>query len=120
LSDEPPPEVWVAVARHLGVPRIEMVPVHVVRVSKPALESGIGLNRIDDVLVRMSTPLRAIVECIKFRHRLGIDVALEALRRLEPHDVAGQNAWALAEALRVATVIRPYLPSFLRNDVCGL
>lgn len=109
LGTQHPREVWLAVDRRAGIPRIEFTPVRIVRISGAALIVGIGEHEIEGVTVRVTSPARTIVDCFKFRSRIGIDVAVEALRdyrRLRKGTVA--ELWRQADQLRMTRVIRPY------------
>lgn len=109
LGTQHPREVWLAVDRRAGIPRVDFTPVRTVRVSGPVLASGIEEHDIDGVRVRVTNPARTVVDCFKFRNRLGVDVAIEALRdyrRLRKGTV--DELWRQADRLRMARVIRPY------------
>lgn len=109
LGVEQPREVWLALDRRLGIPHVDFVPLRIVRTSGAALTVGIEEHEIEQVRVRITSPARTIVDCFKFRNKIGLDVALEALkdyRRLEKG--TADEIWAHAEALRMANVIRPY------------
>ena len=49
------------------------------RISGAALSTGIDEHEIEGVLVRVTSPARTVVDCFKFRNKIGIDVAVEAL-----------------------------------------
>jgi predicted transcriptional regulator of viral defense system len=109
LGTQNPREVWLTVNRRAGIPRIEFTPIRTVRVSGQALTTGIEEHTIDGVRVRVTTPARTIVDCFKFRNKIGIDVAVEALReyrRLRKGTV--DELWRQADRLRMTRVMRPY------------
>lgn len=109
LGTQNPREVWLAADRRAGIPRIDFTPIRVVRVSGAALTSGIEEHNIDGVRVHLTSPARTIVDCFKFRNKIGVDVAVEALRdyrRLRMGTV--DELWRQADRLRMARVIRPY------------
>ena len=109
LGTQNPREVWIAVDRRAGIPRVDFTPVRTVRLSGLALRGGIDLHTIDGVRVRVTSPARTVVDCFRFRHKIGIDIAVEALkdyRRSRTGSV--DDLWRQAERLRMAKVIRPY------------
>lgn len=109
IGTQHPREVWLAVDRRAGVPRIDVTPIRVVRLSGPALIAGIDEYDVEGVTVRMTSPARTVVDCFKFRNKIGVDVAVEALRdyrRLRKGTV--DDLWRQADQLRMARVIRPY------------
>ena len=109
LGTQNPREVWLAVDRRAGIPRVEFTPIRVVRVSGAALTSGIEEHNTDGVPVRVTSPARTVVDCFKFRNKIGVDVAVEALRdyrRLRKGTT--DELWRQADLLRMTRVIRPY------------
>lgn len=109
LGTQNPREVWLAVDRRAGIPRIDFTPVRIVRISGAALSAGIDKHDIDGVPVRITSPARTVVDCFKFRNKIGIDVAVEGLRdyrRIKKGTV--DELWRQADRLRLAKVIRPY------------
>jgi predicted transcriptional regulator of viral defense system len=109
LGTQNPREVWLAVDRRGGIPRIDFTPVRIRRMSGSALSSGIDEHDIEGVTVRITSPARTVVDCFKFRNKIGVDVAVEALRdyrRLRKGSV--DELWGQADRLRMSRVIRPY------------
>lgn len=109
LGTQNPREVWLAIDRRAGIPRVDFTPVRIVRISGAALTSGIDEHSVDGVRVRVTSPARTVVDCFKFRNKIGIDVAVEALRdyrRLRKGTV--DELWRQADRLRMTRVIRPY------------
>lgn len=109
LGTQNPREVWLAVDRRAGIPKIDFTPVRIVRMSGAALATGIVDHNIDGVGVRITSPARTVVDCFKFRNKIGVDVAVEALkdyRRLRKGTV--DALWQQADRLRMSKVIRPY------------
>lgn len=109
MGTQNPREVWLAVDRRAGVPRIEFVPIRIVRMSTAAISTGIEKRTVDGVRVRITSPALTVVDCFKFRNKIGIDVAVEALRdyrRLRKGTV--DAIWQQADRLRMSKVMRPY------------
>lgn len=109
IGAQHPREVWLAVDRRAGVPRLDVAPVRVVRVSGTALAAGIDEHEIEGVTVRVTSPARTVVDCFRFRNKIGVDVAVEALRdyrRLRKGTV--DELWRQANQLRMTRVMRPY------------
>lgn len=109
LGTQNPRDVWLAVDRRAGIPKIDFTPVNIIRMSGAAISTGIEEHDIDGVRVRITSPARTVVDCFKFRNKIGIDVAVEALkdyRRLRKGTV--DALWQQADRLRMSNVIRPY------------
>lgn len=109
MGTQHPREVWLAVDRRAGVPRLDVAAVRVVRISGAALTAGIDEHDVGGVTVRVTSPARTVVDCFRFRNRIGVDVAVEALRdyrRLRKG--AADELWRQADQLRMTRVMRPY------------
>jgi predicted transcriptional regulator of viral defense system len=84
----------------------------IVRASGPSLTEGVETHDIDGVSVPITSPAKTVVDCFKYRRRVGLDVALEALQDFMKDSAHGRQRdalWRYAEIDRVQTVIRPYL-----------
>jgi predicted transcriptional regulator of viral defense system len=109
LGTQNPREVWLAVGRRAGIPRVDFTPIRTVRISGAALTTGIETHTIDGVKVRVTSPARTVVDCFKFRNKIGIDVAVEAMRDYRRMPKSAVDAvWREASRLRLANVMRPY------------
>src|SRR5229473_6542102 len=80
LGTQNPREVWLAVDRRAGIPRVDFTPVRTIRISGAALTDGIEPHTVEGVQMRVTSPARTVVDCFKFRKKIGVDVAVEALR----------------------------------------
>jgi predicted transcriptional regulator of viral defense system len=110
LTDELPHAIWLAIARGAHAPRIEWPPLALTWAPPQALSVGITRHLIEGVEVAVTDPARTVVDCFKHRNRVGVDVAIAALRALvgrEPH--ARDAVWQAAGPARMREVIRPYL-----------
>ena len=110
IGTQLPPEVWIAVPRGARVPRLLAPPLHVVNVSPAVFDLGIEDHRIERQVVRVYSLARTVADCFRFRNRVGLDVALEALtdawrsKRLNVDELS-----RIAKKLHVDRVIQPYL-----------
>lgn len=110
LSTWVAPELWIAVASKRRPPRVDWPPLRVVYVKPELLEHGVEERVVDGVIVRVTTSARTVADCFKWRSKVGIDVALEALRTYVLERGGSRDELrASAERLRVARVMRPYL-----------
>jgi predicted transcriptional regulator of viral defense system len=110
LGTQNPKNVWLAIDRKAALPRLKYPPLRIVRFSKPAMTHGVDGRRVEGVLVRLTTPSRTVVDCFKYRNKIGLDVALEALRALRRRkDFKLDELWKYAALQRVARVMKPYL-----------
>lgn len=110
LGTQAPHEVWIAIERLNTRPRIDYPSVRVTRFSGKAFTSGIERHEIDGIRVKIYSAAKTVADCFKFRNKIGLDVALEALREgLMNKRFTRDELWTAAKACRVTTVIRPYL-----------
>ena len=110
IGTQLPAEVWIAVRRGTRVPRVSAPPLRVVNVSTAVFDLGIEEHRIEGHTVRIYGVARTVADCFRFRNKVGLDVALEALteawrsKRLKLDELN-----RIATKLRVQRVMQPYL-----------
>ena len=110
LTTQNPFEVWLAIGHKAWRPRIEHPPLRLVYLSGPTLIEGVEEHEVDGVPVRVFSAAKTVADCFKFRNKIGIDVAVEALREYRRAYPKGLEAvWRAAAVDRVTQVIRPYL-----------
>jgi len=110
LTTQMPFEVWLAIDAKARLPKTEYPPLRIVRFSGAALTYGATPHTIEGVTVRITTPARTVADCFKYRNKIGLDVALEALRDCSHQRKARlDEIWEAAKVCRVAIVIRPYM-----------
>jgi predicted transcriptional regulator of viral defense system len=101
IGTQAPREVWIALDRKARKPRLAGLPVHVVRFSGAMLHYAVQTLEIQGVPVHITSPARTVVDCFRYRNKIGLDVALEAL-----HDALSMHSATVAEILRIAEVGR--------------
>jgi predicted transcriptional regulator of viral defense system len=112
LTTQMPFEVWLAIDPKARLPKTEYPPLRIVRFSGAALSYGAAPHTIEGVTVRITTPAKTVADCFKYRNKIGLDVALEALRDCYHERKATlDEIWQAAKVCRVANVIRPYMES---------
>jgi predicted transcriptional regulator of viral defense system len=112
IGTQAPHDVWIAVKQAAARPRLDYPPIRVTLVSGSAFTFGIERHRIDGVPVRIYSPAKTVADCFKFRNKIGLEVAIEALREaLRAKRCTREELWIAGKACRVATVMRPYLES---------
>jgi predicted transcriptional regulator of viral defense system len=115
LTTQVPHSVDIALPSHSQIPKIDGVPVRVFWYPEPSFSSGIDIVTIDGVPVRIYSSEKTITDCFKYRNKIGLDVAIEALRtyreRKPKPDFKALSAFAKIN--RVERIMRPYLESIL-------
>jgi predicted transcriptional regulator of viral defense system len=110
IGTQAPHEIWLAIPHRMASPRLDKPALRVIRMSGPSLTEGIDRLTVDGVEVRVFNAAKTIADCFKFRNRIGLDVALEALRDgWYKRKVTMDDLWRFAAVDRVAKVMRPYL-----------
>lgn len=112
LTTQSPFEVWLAIPNKARAPKIDYPPLRIVRFSGVALTDGIEEHQIDGLTVRVTDIARTVADCFKFRNKIGLDVALEALQEAwREKRVTMDELWHYAAVCRVTNVMRPYMES---------
>jgi predicted transcriptional regulator of viral defense system len=112
LTTQSPFEVWLAIPNKARAPKLEYPPLRIMRFSGAALTGGIEDHQVDGVTVRVTNVARTVADCFKFRNKIGLDVAMDALQEAWAHKrVTMDELWRYASLCRVANVMRPYMES---------
>ena len=110
IGTQLPHQVWLAVPRGTRVPRLAEPPLRIVNIAPDLFELGLESHRIGGATVRVYSAARSIVDCFRFRSRVGLDVALEALSEGWRGKRFTMDALTkIARRLRVLRIMQPYL-----------
>jgi len=110
LTTQNPHQVWIAIDRKKWKPINTDFPVHIVRYSKDALTEGIQNHIIEGVDVKIYNPAKTVADCFKYRNKIGLEVALEALNDCRRENkCTNDELWYYAKICRVSNVMRPYM-----------
>ena len=112
LTTQAPAEVWIALPEKARKPNLDYPRLRVARFSGPALTEGIETHRFEGVEIRVYSAAKTVADCFKYRNKVGVDVAIEALRDFSRRHRGGATALArYARICRVSRVMQPYLDS---------
>lgn len=112
LTTQNPHEVWITVPRGGWRPQMDYPPLNLTYMSGESYAFGIREHMVQGIAVKVYTPAKTVADCFKFRNKVGLDVAIEALREVWRSHLAGMDDLAeAAKVCRVFTVMRPYLES---------
>ncbi|HBA41178.1 MAG TPA: transcriptional regulator [Deltaproteobacteria bacterium] len=110
LTTQNPSEIWLAIGWKTRAPKKDTQPLRIVRMSGKALTEGVEQHQIEGVSVKIYNPAKTVADCFKYRNKVGLDAALEALRDYRRKHRGGMDElWRFAKICRVARVMRPYL-----------
>ncbi len=114
LTTQIPHAVHLALSRGTRYPTLDYPPLRIYLFSKVAFAAGVEERKIDEIPMRIFSAEKTLADCFKFRHKIGLDVAIEALRVYRRRPGANlQRVYEYAGICRVANVIRPYLEAGL-------
>jgi predicted transcriptional regulator of viral defense system len=114
LTTQSPWQVCLLLPRGYHAPMLSYPTLWVFRVSMDALTDGVEVRTIEGTEVRVTSIARTVADCFKFRGRIGLDVALEALREsLSSNRATVDDLIKYGRLCRVETVMRPYLEAML-------
>lgn len=110
LTTQSPGEVWLALPKSAWRKQLEYPPVRLLHFSPESWAVGVETHQREGGTVRVYSVAKTVADCFKFRHQIGLDVAIEALRegwqqrRFTLEQLAG-----MAKVCRVQAVMRPYV-----------
>ncbi|MGB8699389.1 MAG: type IV toxin-antitoxin system AbiEi family antitoxin domain-containing protein [Thermosynechococcaceae cyanobacterium] len=114
ITTQAPFEVWLAIHGKAHLPREALLPLHIVYMSGNAFQSGIETHRLEGIPVQIYSLPKTVADCFKYRNKIGLDVALEALRESwRDRCCTMDELWHYAKICRVNNVMRPYLESLV-------
>jgi predicted transcriptional regulator of viral defense system len=115
LTTQVPHAIDIALPSHAQIPKLDGVPLRVFWYSEPSFSAGVQVVTIDAVAVRIYSPEKTIADCFKYRNKIGLDVAIEALRnyRDRTRKPDFQALAKFANINRVQKIMRPYLEAVL-------
>lgn len=112
MTSQLPHEVWLAIDRKARLPVVDSPRVRIVRFSGGAMTVGVIEASIEGVPVKLTDPARTVADCFKYRNKIGVDVAIEALRAyLCDRRGTIEALYSYARLDRVANVLQPYVAS---------
>jgi predicted transcriptional regulator of viral defense system len=112
IGTQQPHEVWLAIPPSAWRPKLEFPKLRVVRFSGAAFTRSIEKHDLHGVPVHVFGVAKTVADCFKFRNKIGLDVALEALRECwRARRCTMDDLWKAAATCRMTRVMRPYLES---------
>lgn len=114
IGTQLPSEVWMALDRRAWRPKLAYPPLRILRFSGAAMSAGVESHRIEGSAVNIYGPAKTVADCFKYRNKIGLDVALEALREgWRARRFTMEELDRCAVTCRVQRVIRPYLEALV-------
>jgi predicted transcriptional regulator of viral defense system len=106
--------VWIAIENKKWGPTFDYPPIEIVRFSSPSFSFGVEEHEVDRIPVKIYSPAKSVADCFKFRNKIGLDIAIEALRETwRSRKATMDELWEAAKVCRVSNVMRPYLEAVI-------
>jgi len=110
LTTQNPFEVWMAIESRAWRPKSASPRLRLVHFSGPSFREGVEEHEVGGVMVRVYSAAKTVADCFKFRNKIGVDVAVEALKDYSRRRRGGGDELArFARICRVSRVMQPYL-----------
>jgi predicted transcriptional regulator of viral defense system len=110
IGTQLPSVVWLAIDQRSRPLVTTGLPAKIVRFSAQSLVEGVEEHSVEGVTVRITNPAKTVADCFKFRNKVGLDIALEALRDAwRKRKVTMVELDRFAATNRMTNVMRPYL-----------
>jgi predicted transcriptional regulator of viral defense system len=110
ITTQSPVSVWIALGKGARKPAIVSPSLRVVRLTEPSLSEGIERQSVEGVTVRVYSAAKTVADCFKFRNKIGLDIAIEAMKDcLRQKKATINEIYRYAKICRVSNVIRPYM-----------
>jgi predicted transcriptional regulator of viral defense system len=110
ITTQSPASIWIALPKGARKPALDSTSLRIVRLSGLSLTTGIENYQVDGVPVRVYSAAKTVADCFKFRNKIGLDIAIEALKDcLRQKRATINEIYGHAKICRVSNVIRPYM-----------
>ncbi len=114
LTTQLPFDVWMAIGEKDWKPHFSYPPIRLFRFSHATLSAGVENHLVDNYSIKVFSPAKTVADCFKFRNKVGLDVALEALQDCwKQKKATTAELWHFAELCRVQKIMRPYMESVI-------
>ena len=114
LTTQVPHKVWVAIENKKWEPEFRYPPIELVRLTGSAFSFGVEIHYVNNVPTKIYSPAKTVADCFKFRNKIGLDIALEALRETKSNRKATvDELWEAAKVCKMTNVMRPYLEAII-------
>jgi predicted transcriptional regulator of viral defense system len=114
LTTQIPHQIYIALPVYAEKPRLEYPPLRIFWLSHKVYGTGIENHELDGIPIKIYGREKTIADCFKFRNKIGLDVALEALREYRKGgEFNVETLLAYARIDRVEKIIRPYLEAII-------
>ncbi len=109
MTSQNPFQIWIAIHHKDWTPAIN-IPLKIIRMTGDSLKEGCEEHLIDNIKINIYSPAKTVADCFKFRNKIGLDVAIEALKEYKKQNKGTvDKLWEYSKINKVQNVIRPYI-----------
>jgi predicted transcriptional regulator of viral defense system len=114
IGTQNPHQIWMAIDRAMRKPKVDYPPIRIFRFSGPSLKEGIEKIQIEGVSIKVYNPAKTVADCFKYRNKVGIDVAIEALKECwRSRRCTIDELVHYARICRVRNIMQPYMEAIV-------
>ena len=114
MTTQVPYRIYIAVKKHSWAPRVDYPPVRIMWYGDKAYSSGVETPIVDGVEIRIYSPEKTLADCFKYRNKIGLDTAIEALKLYrDRRRIKIDEVFRFARICRVDKIMRPYLETLI-------
>jgi predicted transcriptional regulator of viral defense system len=114
IGTQDPYQVWIAIGRKSKRPKISQILVRFVRFSDTSLYYGVEAHKILGTTLMITSPAKTVADCFKYRNKVGLDVAIEALREgCRAKRFSSDELYRAAQVCRIWKVLKPYAETMI-------
>ena len=114
LTTQIPHKFWIAIKRGSYKPKIDYPPVYIHQFSAKSFTSGVDKHSFDNISIKIYNPEKTIVDCFKFRNKIGMSIVLEALNFYKQRKTFNPaKLTKYAKIARVKNIMKPYIENLI-------
>jgi len=113
MTTEIPHEIYVALPKDMQKPHITQLPIRYFWYSTTSHTAGVEQHELDGVTVQIYSAAKTVADCFKFRHKIGLDIAIAALKQYLAENGNVVPLSHFADINRVAKVMQPYMEALV-------
>jgi predicted transcriptional regulator of viral defense system len=115
IGTQNPGKVWVALPSHYRTPKLSDISLNAIHFGGIFRKIGVTNVEIDDVPVKITNPVRTVVDCFRFRNKIGLDIAMEALEEgVRKKVFTSDELVKMAQQCRIYAAMKPYMEAIYR------
>ena len=120
VISEKPESIWVAVKKNSWVPKLDNTAIKIVQFTEKFMSQCVETKDIKGIPIKVFGISKSVVDCFRFRNRIGLDIALKSLEHLMiENSVDSSEIYKFAKLGRVINIVHPYFVMYSANSSIG-